>query len=232
MFKSLESVAPTPTPPPTPHVLHLSLGIVLKLYKVLVSELQGLDEKETKTTRTKDQKAIGKLWKAASIKLQEKEQELSSSGSEHLELRNLADRFLHALSGNQGGVDTIAMHENDSKATRQNNDNCDSLCCAISDFDFDVNWLKCAFCNKWVHSICEGMTGAEFLKLSKNRKSYRCLRCQGREREEIGSLIEEKFSQLEERQEIIEGKILELEKECVGYQDQLKDEMGPTENDY
>ena len=102
-------------------------------------------------------------------------------------------------------------------------------CVALFVSDFDVNWLKCAFCNKWVHSICEGMIGAEFLKLSKNRKSYRCLRCQGREREEIGSLIEEKFSQLEERQEIIEGKILELEKECVGYQDQLKDEQGPRE---
>ena len=57
-LKSLDSVVPP--------VLHLTLGIVLKLYKVLVSELHGLDEKETKTTRTKDQKAIGKLWKAAS----------------------------------------------------------------------------------------------------------------------------------------------------------------------
>ena len=59
-----------------PPVLHIKLGIVLKLYQILLSKTQEKDKFQTRTARADQEEK----WKCESEKLLEKEAELLHSG--------------------------------------------------------------------------------------------------------------------------------------------------------
>ena len=55
---------------------------------------------------------------------------------------------------------------------------CKSVCCVISEYDSNVNWIQCDTCLCWFHVLCEGFASSEIVQV-KSSSTYNCLRCSG-----------------------------------------------------
>ena len=122
-IKSLSHVVPS--------VLHIGLGIVLKLYQILLSKTQEKDNIETSTARADQQEK----WEHESEKLLEKEAQLLHSGFVFIDFENLKDRFEAKLSKDWSMIDDIAKRSYSKPNTESENEQCKSAICCISKYD-------------------------------------------------------------------------------------------------
>ena len=122
-----------------PPVLYIKLGIVLKLYQILLSKTQQKDNIETSTARA-DQK---EKWECESEKLLEKETELVHSGCVFIDLENLKDRFETRLSEDWLALNNIVKRPYNKPNKENENEECKSTVCCISKYDSNINWIEC-----------------------------------------------------------------------------------------
>ena len=135
-----------------PPVLHIKLGIVLKLYQILLSKTQENENIETSTARADQEKKLE--WK--SEKLLEKEAELLHSGCVFIDFENLKDRFQAKLSEDWSMIDDIAKRSYNKPNKESENGRCKSVVCCISKFDLNINCIECGKWLNWVKSLYEG----------------------------------------------------------------------------
>ena len=132
-----------------PPVLHIKLGIVLKLYQILLSKTQEKDNIETSTARADQEEK----WECESEKLLEKEAELLHSGCVFIDFENLKDRFEAKLSKDWSKIDDIAQRSYNKPNKESENEQCKSVACCISKYDLNINWTECVKCLNWVHCL-------------------------------------------------------------------------------
>ena len=132
-----------------PPVLHIKLGIVLKLYQILLSKTQEKDNIETSTARADQEEK----WECESEKLLEKEAELLHSGCVFIDFENLKDRFEAKLSKDWSKIDDIAQRSYNKPNKESENEQCKSVACCISKYDLNINWTECVKCLNWVHYL-------------------------------------------------------------------------------
>ena len=122
-----------------PPVLHIKLGIVLKLYQILLSKTQEKDNNETSTARTDQEEK----WERESEKLLETEAELLHSGCVFIDSENLKDRFEAKLSKDWSKIDDIAQRLYNNPNKESENERCKSVVRCISKYDSNINWIEC-----------------------------------------------------------------------------------------
>ena len=155
-----------------PPVLHIKLGIVLKLYQILLSKTQEKDNIETNTARADQEEN----WECENEKLIEKEAELLHSGCVFIDFENLKDRFQAKFSEDWSMIDDIAKRSYNKPNKESENERCKSVVCCISKYDLNINWIECAKCLNWVHCLCEGIF-SQGTSLSDD-SDFQCLCCQ------------------------------------------------------
>ena len=155
-----------------PPVLHIKLGIVLKLYQTLLSKTQEKDNIETRTARGDQEEK----WECESEKRLEKEAELLHSGCVFIDFANLKDGFQANLFEYWSMIDDIAKRSYNKPNKESENERCKSVVCCISKYDCNINWIECAKCLNWVHWQYEGIF-SQGTSLSDD-PDFQCLRCQ------------------------------------------------------
>ena len=148
------------------------MGIVLKLYQILLSKTQEKDNIETSTDRADQEEK----WECESEKLLEKEAELLHSGCVFIDFENLKDRFQGKLSEDWSMIVDIAKRSYNKPNKDFENERCKSVVCCVSKYDSNINWIECSKCLNWVHCPCEGIF-SQGTSLSDDA-DFQCLRCQ------------------------------------------------------
>ena len=54
---------------------------------------------------------------------------------------------------------------------------CESDCCFVTDYDYNVELVSCSNCNSSYHTMCEGLSPVEEVNAGEN--PYTCIRCTG-----------------------------------------------------
>ena len=85
-----------------PPSLHVMLGVVLVLYKLLLAECQKLDvDQGAEIAESQERKALNQEWEISSEKLQDSEKELRNHSRNVLYMLNLNARFEAILDNNK-----------------------------------------------------------------------------------------------------------------------------------
>ena len=87
-----------------PPVLYITLGIVLKLFEMILSEVRKLDCNHIPEV----QKVIEQKWKAGSKKLKEKNNDMYKLCDKLLDLINIKERFMAKLENDISELDKVA----------------------------------------------------------------------------------------------------------------------------
>ena len=85
-------------------MLHITLGIVLKLFEMILSEVRKLDCNRI----TEVQKEIEKVWEAGSNELKEKENVMYKLCDKLLDLMNFKERFEAKFDNDISELDKVA----------------------------------------------------------------------------------------------------------------------------
>ena len=136
-----------------PPVLHIKLGIVLKLYQILLSKTRQKDIIETSTARADQEEK----WEFESEKPLEKEAELLHSGCVFIDFENLKDRFEARLFKDWPRLENITKRSYNKPNKESENEQCKSVVCCISKDDSNINWIECVKYLNWVHYLCGGI---------------------------------------------------------------------------
>ena len=210
--------------PVVPPVLYIKLGIVLKLYQILLSITQQKDNIETSTVRADQEEK----WECESEKLLEKEAELLYSGCIFIDFENLKDRFEARLSEDWPTLDNIAKNSYNKPNKKSENERCKSVVCCISKYDSNINWIECIKCLNWVHFLCECVF-SQGTSLSDDA-DFQCLRCRSFITEKsIWDYFVAKSDENSERQRKLELDIAELKSQCEALKDSIDLNIGDYE---
>ena len=228
--KSHESITSRPLFPiqklshVVPSALHIKLGIVLKLYQILLSKTQQKDNIETSTARVDQEKK----WECESEKLLEKEAELLHSGCVFIGLKNLKDHFETRLSEDWLALDNISKRSYNKPNKETENEECKSVVCYISKYDSNINWMECVKCLTWVHCLCEGIFSQNASLL--DDAEFQCLRCQSLGSvESVRDYFVAKSHDNSERQRKLELEVAELKSKCETLKGSIDSNIGDYE---
>ena len=134
-IKTVENVVPP--------VLHIMLGIVLRLFNMLTGICRDMDSVELK--KPAHLKTIKTHEDALAEAEKEKEaldKKRRSVGSDLVDLYNFKERFEEILAGNKKEVDLISKaSDNAHKKPDKNFETCKGLKCFASAFDCNLQWL-------------------------------------------------------------------------------------------
>ena len=121
-----------------PPVLYITLGIVLKLFEMILSEVRKLDCNHIPEV----QKVIEQKWKAESKKLKEKNNDMYKLCDKLLDLINIKERFTAKLENNISELDKVAKICS-GRAKKQKIQPCSGFLCLASQFDNKLEWVQC-----------------------------------------------------------------------------------------
>ncbi|XP_057296535.1 uncharacterized protein LOC130625451 [Hydractinia symbiolongicarpus] len=206
-----------------PPVLHIVLGITLKLYELLLKCVRRLDACDDMPSDRSDNIE----WVTKSVELRESEQSLRQLGGEYVDLANLTDRLSAGLRHDFGELENISKNSSGKKRFAVNKDfgSCAAEVCLITRFDTDVNWVLCDTCEKWSHQVCELFGESEEITLER----FTCLKCSGIGRLDLHPHLEKRIDDLRERRVTLDDSILELELRCKVLQTKCEETMGHRE---
>jgi len=207
-----------------PGPLHIKLGITLKLFEMLLVFCRQLDG-----TADIDSAKEGGEWDKASEALQEKEGKVRTLAEDFVDFINLKSRFCAFLSGNTLEISNIAANSGNRKISKRKPEACKSLTCVMTCYDTWDLWIQCSFCNGWVHAFCEFLSQSDSMGFQLNDKDYRCLKCQGIERETLINYVSAKISDLNEKQIQLEGEVNTLTLRCESYKQEHAQNIGDGE---
>ena len=164
-----------------PPVLHIMLGIVLKLFNLLLNRCHDLDHSNNCATHIAETAQKERDFEKARLNLSVNENRKRELGCAFVDLYNCKERIEEVLAGTFSELDKIAIASDnkgkrkDSKFTR-----CTGIKCFMSAWDSEVNWVLCDGCNGWKHGFCELLTQNQQDALSEQDASESvCLSCQG-----------------------------------------------------
>ena len=194
-----------------PPVLHITLGIVLKLFNLLLSKCRVLDGVDSKALNH-----IEKKWEKKSKEMEKKEEQCRAVGRSYLDLRNLQERLQALFDDNAAEIDFIARQSEFSVKKKQSNEKCKNMSCIISGFDDRISWIQCDSCKLWFHMLCEGVVTSDFSKISAVRL-YKCLCCRKivSNLDEMIPFITSTLDALRDNQAIVEQQFHSLGDECL-----------------
>ena len=145
-------------------------------------------------------------------------------GGTYIDLINFGER-LHGTD-----LNIIAQQSDYSVKKRTPQESCGSVHCVISEYDSNVDWVKCDTCMRWFHLLCEGYATSEVLQV-KTLATYSCLVC-SKSVSNLDSLKKYNLSRLEslrEKQTAAEQEFFLLRDECFDLKKQVDAMVGPLE---
>ena len=205
-----------------PPVLHILLGIVLRLFKKLLVCCRSLDGFKSSSDFDKNDQE----WKEKSREVQAQEEVVRDLGFQHVDLQNIGDRL---TAKSAGEIDLLAQQSEFQVKKRQKQEKCGSVCCIISEFDSNVNWVACNSCGKWLHVLCEGFASSELDKV-KSQSRYECLHCLGvTDRDSLIHFNQVRVNELFSIQNEEEKRFSALSEECSLLKEKVENMVGPFE---
>ena len=145
-----------------PATLHIMLGVVLVMYNLLLKECKRKEE-------------INDKWEALSLELLNVELNLRQHAVNISTMINRMNRFEAVVRGDQAENIRLAMSRKSKKKTV--GEKCESDCCFVTDYDYNVELVSCSNCNSSYHTMCEGLSPVEEVNAGEN--PYTCIRCTG-----------------------------------------------------
>ena len=159
-----------------PAVLHIFLGITLRLFNKVESELIKLDGK-CKTVDEINTRAMlqGQLSEKEK-EFQDLQSKLRKTSEKLIELENTMSRFQAVASGNLKENTEIAKASYCSpKVNRNKICQCNSILCVITEYDQDPISAVCIECKHEYHTFCDGRSSSEEIDFV---YAYTCLKCE------------------------------------------------------
>ena len=132
-----------------PPVLHITLGIVLKLFQIILSEVRKLDCYRI----TEVQKEIEKEWEVGSNELKEKKNDMYKLCDKLLNLMNFKERLEAKFDNDISELDKVAKICSGC-VKKQKIQPCSGFLCLASRFDDKLEWVQCVHCEDWFHMMC------------------------------------------------------------------------------
>jgi len=212
-----------------PPVLHIMLGIVLKLFNLVLARCREIDSLEGTTTQLEETQGQNDKWKLEREKLQSLEAKCRQLGCDFVDLYNLKHRIEAVWAGNYEDLDFIASASDNHSKRAKIVEHCSGLKCLISAKDDNILWIQCNSCNEWKHGLCELLTQTEEDVYSQSDEQYICLICQ---HISLDSLMEHALSKTldtRRQQELIEVQVLESRTKCYQFQETVTHAMGRLE---
>ena len=224
-----------------PPVLHITLGIVLRLFNKLISLCRTLDEPSQGTELEK----IDSLWEEKSIELSNAEDLLRGSGRDILDRMNHLLR-LKALKNAEGEEELVRIARDcyAGKKPKRAGDFyfCDNsrgnsrlgVSCVLTAWDYDLGQIQCNSCLAWYHCTCEGIITSNYTAVT-SAKEYMCVRCKEARQPAAYDLdffieyVKSKLVELEKEQIELDNLFVSLTDECSSLKSQQEDKVGPKE---
>ena len=191
-----------------PPVLHITLGVVLKLFEMILTEVRKLDCNRI----TEVQKEIEKEWEAGSNELKEKENVMYKLCDKLLDLMNFKERFEAKFDNDISELDKVAKICS-GRNKKQKIQPCSGFLCLASQFDDKLEWVQCDQCEDWFHMMCEGIPGCEYPQVELMAR-YICSKCRELDEHSILEDIACKIESLNKEVKSLEISINELTVEC------------------
>ncbi|XP_066911411.1 uncharacterized protein, partial [Clytia hemisphaerica] len=215
-----------------PPVLHIMLGIVLRLFNLLTGACREIDCLELKKPshaqilKTHEEN-LAKL-KEAKNTLDEKRR---SVASDLVDLYNSKERLEEAIAGNKDELDKISKcSDNSRKRADKKFRSCTGLKCIASVFDSNLNWVLCGQCGKWIHCICDLIpTSEQRVYADQADVHYICLKCHNFTLDDLPGFIRKTVEGLNNDLSIEEAA---YQKACHAYahlEETVAKVKGPTE---
>ena len=191
-----------------PPVLHITLGIVLKLFEVILSEVRKLDCNRI----TEVQKEIEKEWEAGSNELKEKENAMYKLCDKLLDLMNFKERVEAKFDNDISELDKVAKICSGCNK-KQKRQPCSGFLCLASQFDDKLEWVQCDQCEDWFHLMCKGIPGCEYPQVDLMAR-YICPKCHELDEHSILEDITCKIECLNKELKSLEIAVNELTVKC------------------
>ncbi|XP_065678572.1 uncharacterized protein LOC136093529 [Hydra vulgaris] len=195
-----------------PPVLHIMLGVVLKLYKLLLKECKTLDCQAVSSLSHNENVRTNELWAAKSFECSKTADSLRLLGNQFVDVANLQTCWL-AFDKNISELECISLNSSNKKKTCKQQEKCASIRCLITKYDCNIDWVQCGTCQKLFHQFCEIIGGSEKNVLCDIEK-YECLACQGEDLECLDLYISEKISFIRAQREVLDVEYIRLQIEC------------------
>ncbi|XP_065678677.1 uncharacterized protein LOC124819115 [Hydra vulgaris] len=207
-----------------PPVLHIMLGVVLKLYKLLLKECETLDCQAVSSLSHNENVRTNELWAAKSVECSKTAEALRLLGNQFVDVANLQARWL-AFNKN---ISELSLNSSNKKITFKQQEMCDSIRCLITKYDCNIDWVQCGTCQKLFHQFCEIIGDSEKSVLCDIEK-YECLACQGEDIECLDLYISEKIYFIRAQREVLDTEYIKLQVECEDLEKISKSSMGTHE---
>ncbi|XP_065639825.1 uncharacterized protein LOC136072566 [Hydra vulgaris] len=195
-----------------PPVLYIMLGVVLKLYKLLLKECKILDCQAVSSLSHNENVRTNELWAAKSFECSKTADSLRLLGNQFVDVANLQTRWL-AFDINISELECISLNSSNKKKTCKQQEKCASIRCLITKYDCNIDWVQCGRCQKLFHQFCEIIGGSEKNVLC-DIEEYECLACQGEDLECLDLYISEKISFIRAQREVLDVEYIRLQIEC------------------
>lgn len=223
-----------------PPVLHITLGIVQRLFEKMLEKCRVADKSDVEAI-----KKVEACWELATDELIEKESEVCMLARDYLDLVNWGERL---SCGTQEEIDEVACRSDSAKLVRDKETRCNSQRCVISDYDYNRLWVHCDDCHNvngipplvidetctndgcWYHQLCEGVPSSESTRVEA-LPSYSCLLHSGALSDKVSllQLNEIRLDSLRSKQKIVEGEFYSLRTKCMLLKHECENMVGSFE---
>ena len=207
-----------------PPVLHITLGIVLKLFEMILSEVRKLDCNHITEVRKKKEKE----WEDDSNALKVKKNDMHKLCDKLLDLMNFKERFMAKLNNNVSELDQIAQICSGRVKKQKKMEPCSSFSCLASQFDDKLEWVQCDQCEDCFHMMCEGIPGCEYPQVEL-MAHYICSKCRELDEYSISDDIACKIESLHDEVKSLEIAVNELTVKCEKVRQESGNSMGDFE---
>lgn len=202
-IKSIDHIAPP--------ILHVVMGVVEKLYQILVKECEVLDgENDVDEGDVESNDEIQEELLNVQETARETKSILEDYGNEIIEIHNRKARHEAMMNGDTKENENLARLSSTNK-TIAVNEQCKTARCIVTNYDFNVEWLQCDRCDAWCHSVCEGLTVTEERSLAETSDEFECNQCKGADINAIPEVLSAKIDVLVIEQSSCKETLVEIE---------------------
>ena len=226
-----------------PPVLHITLGIVKRMFEKKLELCRKADATDVEAIR-----AVEEEWEVVTAELIAKEAEVSGLAQDYLDIANWGERL---CCETQEEIDDVALRSDSAKLRKEKEPSCSSKKCVISEYDYNRFWVHCDDCHNdhglaplgdfgevcsnsgcWYHQLCEGVLSSENARVEA-QPLYSCLK-HSEDISDVDSLKNIKESRLDilrTRQKVIEAEYYSLRTECIVLKNKVDKMVGPFETE-